>query len=179
MSFISEMDKTAYTIALDNILQAKILLERRGVYPNEKMEFYLSRGYLRSSEYQKELFFEVLLNGTGWTYEKPYETEQDKFLGIVHVKELETIFKVYDSLNEEQKKELNKILKDHSEFYEDEYCFYEMKMLFGFDGNIGIYCDYLADGLSRFLKFMLDFQEILQEFLEEIQKNNKNMDGAA
>ncbi|MED3553864.1 hypothetical protein [Cytobacillus praedii] len=170
MSFICEVDKARYIRTIDNVIQAKILLEKRGLYPSEEMEFYTyTNQYFISSDDGLDLFLKNLELGTGWVASD--ETAINDYGGevrIIHVPELRILFDLRSNFTEKQDMYFNTILQDMSSFYEDEIGYMEVRLIFGIDGNVALYSDYFSAGMSGFLEKLLDFQDELKHLIIEI-----------
>ncbi|WP_066297489.1 hypothetical protein [Bacillus sp. FJAT-29937] len=180
MSFISEADKELYIRTIDTVIQAKILLEKRGLYPNE-LEFYnYTNPYFTSTDEGLDPFLKILELGTGWvTNGETNINNSGNVIQILHIPELSVLFDLMATFTEKQADFFNDTIENMKTFTEDEIGYAEIKLIFGTDGNVALYSEYFSGGLSGFLEKLLDFQDQLKNLLSEVNSQKLKNEVAA
>ncbi|WP_066224279.1 hypothetical protein [Metabacillus fastidiosus] len=162
--------------ALERVLMAKILLTRRGVYPVANEYYYTFEPYSNG------LFYSILsmINlGTGWKTEiVEEENSSDIIKAIITIPELKEIFELCSRFTPKQEAYFDNLLEKNLGTFFSDYDMSEIHLMACTNGTVRIQSEYLYEGLYGFLEQMLDLQDELQLFVEEI-RNMKAEDGVA
>lgn len=163
---VSDDEKIVFQYALDLVLCAKTLLEKRNLRVNKDWDFYTANAYGFASEDYMETIIKMVQLGNQWT-NPTYESLKSECLrATLYSSELSELFRHIPLISGDLNQEVNQLLDKNKEFYGD---YGSLNVMFCTDGTIGFYAEPFFLELSDFFSEMLDFKDELLMLLQKIE----------
>jgi len=173
MTWIADNEMGNIRSALDKILAAKHIWEVKRIRLRSDLPFW------RNSDGYMDITF--LIEALKVTFELEevtilervdrYGSDGNQF--VFSLPFWKRIASVYSDLSNEEKDELESILKRHSSFADTFEC-YEGRIIFSVGGNVAVTLDnYYFMGYSKVIEELLDLEKALVTFEQDVQRRSR------
>lgn len=171
MSFLSDMDKSTFTTAIDRIIMAKILWNRRRVYPSDKTPFYTNEPFMEDCLW---FLLHMIELGTGWeVIDVDTEDPRGFIYGYMKIPELRELFQYQSNFKKEHSDKFDYLIGRYlNDYFDDDYGMFDASMTVCTDGMIRIKSEMIYGRLRGLLTEMLDLHDQLKQLLKAVRKYN-------